>query len=150
VKIVLTSRVTYEPFSPEFLANPIVQSLVAECQRKGEAHCGERLVPADSRTEFVRTQDKRIVSFVELGGVEPGRAYEVRFRLFDPAGNLRERATFSLHVPSSFPPNATLIYEYSWAPQDPATWQLGRWRLEIAVNGQVESEGTFEVVDRAR
>ena len=64
VKIVLTSRVVYEPFSPEFLANPVVQSVVAECQRKGEAHCGERLVPADSRTEFVRTQDKRIVSFV--------------------------------------------------------------------------------------
>jgi len=29
----------------------------------------------------------------------------------------------------------------------PIEWELGQWRIEIAVNGQVEAERTFDVVD---
>jgi hypothetical protein len=150
VAIELTSQVQYTPLPPEVLGRPGVQAAIAQCEHQGWERCREFKKPADSRTYFVRTQDEQVFVFVKLGGLEPDRAYEVRFRLFDPEGNMRMRVSTPFHIPSGALPDFNLDFVFQWGPPDPSTWQLGRWRVEVAVNGQVEGERTFEVVDRTR
>lgn len=144
----LASQVEYKPYPPEVLSNPVWQSIFAQCEEQGGKHCREQTVLANTRTKFVRKQDDKLFAFVQLGGVKGNREYTVRFRLFDPDGNLRARANLSQHIPSPFPPDAFANYQFNWTPPHPTAWQLGKWRIEIAVNGQVEVERTFLVVDQ--
>jgi len=150
IAIKLASQIEYKPISPEVLDNPAVQSLIAQCEQKGGEHCREETGPANSRTKFVRTQDDTVWAFVYIGGLERDRDYTVRIRLFDPERNMRQRMITSMHTPTVLPPDFTVNFYFSWAPPDPATWQLGKWRIEIAVNGQVEIERTFHVVDQTQ
>ena len=83
-------------------------------------------MPANTRTMFVRTQDEKVRAIIVLGGIDPDRDYEIRFRLFDPDGNMRVRGTVPYHTHLEHPPNFTLTAAFNWAPIDPATWQLGR------------------------
>lgn len=146
----LASQTRLEPYSQEELANPFVQNAIAQCERQGGGEgCQGRLVPANTRTDFVRTQDKEVFAMVTLGGVEPNRDYEVRFGLFDPDSNLRTRYTIPFHASKELPAEGHVHFNFSWAPTDPNAWQLGRWRIEITVNGKVEGERTFNVVDVA-
>jgi len=146
----LASQVEYKPYPPEVVKNPAVQWLIAQCEQQGGGHCREDTVPANSRTKFVRTQEDTVWAFVSLGGLESERDYAVRLCLFDPEGNMRWRMIFSMHTPRVLPPNFTVTVNYSWSPPDPAAWQLGKWRIEITVNGQVETERTFQVVDQVQ
>lgn len=150
ISLELASQAEYKPYSPEVLASPAAQSLIAQCEQQGGGHCREDTVPANSRTKFVRAQDDKLWAFVYIGGLEWNRDYAVRFRLFDPDRNLRARAIAQIHTPSTLPPDFTATFHFSWAPPDPPRWQLGQWRIEIAVNGQVEVERTFLVVDQAQ
>lgn len=150
ITVKLTSQVKYEPFSPEELATPSVQSMIVQCEQLGWKHCREKTVPLNSRTKFVRTQDDKFWIFVYLSGLEEDRDYAIRFRLFDPDRNMRSQASGTIHTNPILPTNFTSIINFSWAPPFPASWQLGQWRAEIAVNGQVMVERTFIVVDQKR
>ena len=147
VEIRLGSRVQHTPYSPEDLANPAIQSIIAECERQGGVNCREYTELANFQTRFVRTQDDRVVTILILGGLESNRDYTVRYKLFDPKDGMRARLVYSCHIPPSFPVNETITVHFNYVPPNPSTWQLGSWRIEIAVNGQVEGERTFEVVD---
>jgi hypothetical protein len=82
-----------------------------------------------------------------IKGVEPERRYTVGFRLFDPKGEMRARHTMFYDVPRHLQPSFEWQPHITWSPQDPRNWDLGRWRVEIAVNGKVEATRTFEVVE---
>jgi hypothetical protein len=150
ISLELASQAEHTPLPPEVLSDPVIQPVIAQCEQQGGMHCRESTGPANSRTKFVRTQDDKLIAFVKLGGLEWNRDYAVRFRLFDPDGNMRSRSIFSQHIPSAFPPDGTLDFAFFWTAPDPIAWQLGKWRVEIAVNGQVEVERTFLVVDHAQ
>jgi len=146
VVILLGSQIQRVPYSPEELADPAIQSIIAECERQGATHCRQPTELANVRTKFDRAQDDMVAGVVILGGLESNRDYTVRFKLFDPNGDTRMRATISVHIPPSFPAQGTIQPNFCWVPPDPSTWQLGSWRVEVAVNGEVEGERTFEVV----
>jgi hypothetical protein len=150
ISLELASQVEHKPYPPEVLSNPIMQSVFAQCEQQGGIHCREDTVPVNSRTKFARPQDDKFCAFVKLGSIERNRDYAVRFRLFDPDSNIRVRSFYSQHIPSAFPLNATANFTFFWTPPDPTAWQLGKWRIEIAVNGQVEIERTFKVIESKR
>jgi len=150
IAIDLTSRVQYIPYTPEELARPGVQALIVQCERQGWEHCRDNRTPADSRTAFGRTQDKGIFAFVTVGGLEPDRDYEIRFRLFAPEGNMRAQLALPMHAPPDLSPQTNLTFWFQWAPTDPATWLLGRWRVEITINSEVVGQRTFEVMDHTQ
>jgi hypothetical protein len=114
----------------------------------GGSHCREKSVPVDPLTRFVRTQDKEFIAYVTLGGLEADRDYAISARWLDPRGNMAQRATGTIHTPLEFPPNFYLNYRLRFTPSNPSTLELGRWRVEITVNGQVEGEHIFDVVDQ--
>lgn len=147
VNIILTSGLKHRPFTPEELARPGTQDILAQCERQGGSRCRETGEPVDSRTQFVRGQDDKVIAVLNLGGVQLGRDYDVEWRLFNPDGELQARITHGLHVPSAADPNIPLIYVFTFTPVDPATWQLGQWRLMISVNGQKEADRSFTVVE---
>jgi len=147
VEIRLGSRVQHTPYSAEDLASPAIQSIIAECERQGGVNCRETTELTDFQTRFVRTQDDMVVAILILGGLESNRDYTLRYKLFDPNGDMRTRLVYSSHIPPSFPVNGTITAHFNYVPPNPSTWQLGSWRIEIAVNGQVVGERTFEVVD---
>ena len=83
ISLVMASQAEYKPYSPEDLANPVIQSTIAQCEQLGWKHCRETTVSANSRTKFVRTQDDKLWAFVNLGGLEGDRDYAIRFRFSD-------------------------------------------------------------------
>lgn len=145
VRIFLGSRVIKEAPPAEVLADPTWQRVTAWCRQQGGASCGEIWNPADLRTNFSRPRDEKIVVFVDLTGVEPDRRYEFRFRWFEPDGALRGRNSQFMHSPQVIPQKFTMFAgsELALGPKTPT----GRWRVEIAINGQVEGERLFEIVD---
>ena len=149
ISIELASQVEHKSYSPEVLSDPVIQSIIAQCEQQGGEHCREQTVATNTRTKFVRTQDDEFWAFVYLGGLERDRDYAARARLFDPDRNMRAKVICSIHTPSKLPPDFSATFKFHWTPRDPSTWQLGQWRLEIAINGQVVVERTFLVVDPA-
>lgn len=147
VIIELGSQVEQKSYSPEELSNPTRQSLIDQCKRQGGSNCGKKTTLANVLTNFVRAQDEKVVVYVQLGDLEAGRDYKVGCRWFDPEGNMLGRTTFDSHAPLGFQPDWHLDCWFFFTPFDPSKMQLGRWRVEITVNGQVEGERTFKVVD---
>jgi hypothetical protein len=145
VVIQVTSGLQRTPLPPEeVLADPVRQNLIAQCERAGGKRCRESTRAVDARTTFVQGQDHEAIVLVILGGLEPNRLYEVSWRIFDPQGQLQARiASPPYHAP---PDNHSMWSVNFWQTFDPAKLLVGRWRVEIAINGRVESERFFEVV----
>lgn len=97
IGVELGSQVEHKPYSPNELANPAVQSLIAQCEQPGGEHCLEDTVPANSRTKFVRTSDDKVCLFVSLGGLGRDRDYAVRLHLFEPEGKMRTDIDIIFH-----------------------------------------------------
>ena len=146
VMVGVGSELRFEPYRPDELAHPIVRDSVARCERLKEPRCGDRIAGIETRTTFALSPDTRVVSLVVLKGLEAGRRYEVRSRLFDPRGDIRARLTLAYDLPprAPLPEGFDLNVHFDWNLRNP---ELGRWRVEIAVNGNVEGERTFEVVE---
>ena len=67
VTIELASGTKSTPYSPEELADPGIQSVIAECERQGGLNCQERTGPGNARTQFVQGQDDEVITHVTLG-----------------------------------------------------------------------------------
>ena len=145
VEILLTDEMVYEPYPSEALADPTIQAAIAECERQGYEHCREDRVPGASRTKFVREQHTEVIIYLNLGGLEADRDYDAQFRVFDPDGFVRAKISAPFHTPSGFTLDKQLNFGVHWSPENPSTWQLGRWRVEVVINGRVEVERYFDV-----
>lgn len=143
VLVELTSQITYAPFSTEELADPVLKAAMALCEKQGFRHCRERPTPADSRTQFSRTRDERVFAHVTLGGLRPEREYECAVRWIGPDGGVRARLAHALRTPAGIYQGFYYNCTFDWRSLP----ELGRWRVEIAINGQVEGERSFEVID---
>jgi hypothetical protein len=106
--------------------------------------CGESAQPGDSRTQFSRARDDQALVFVQVQGVEPDRDYELTVRWFAPDGGLVGRVSQTVRAPARFPPASSIRFYPFMTLQNRA---LGRWRVQIAINGQDEGERSFKVVD---
>ncbi len=102
-------------------------------------------MPIHYGAEFRRSQSGRVTALVILGGVQPDRSYEVSIRWFDPQGNLVKRLTMPLHIPSQFAPGYSADLWFHYAYSDASQIPLGRWRVELIINGMVEGETSFQV-----
>ena len=147
VTVLLTSSVRWEPRSREQMLEPRVKAAIAACEQSGETGCGSRAIPGEPREQFSQSENERVHIFVTLGDVEPGRSYEMRVRWFGPDGGVTARMTKRLFSPELALPGFVLTGDF-WL--EVRTIRPGRWRVEIAVNGEVEADRTFEVVASAR
>ena len=141
--IQLTSGLKWTPYSPQELADPLIQRAIAQCERAGIEHCREQPEPIDARTQFVQGQDKQGLIVVALQGLEPARTYEVQWRLFTPEGQLQAR----MAMPPNIASTPLVVY---WFTINPSALLVGRWRVEIVVNGRMEAERFFEIVPRVQ
>ena len=150
LEIRVGSRLDIRAYTPEELATPWVQSIVAQCERARLNGCLQSRTVGNDDVKFVRAEARQVAVEVKLRGVELDRDYTVRFRLFDPLGGLRAGAGLTLRSPREYQSGASLTYAFTWTPPtDRSEWPVGRWRIEIAVNDHVEGERFFEVVERA-
>jgi hypothetical protein len=148
VTIVLTASVRREPLSATDLADSETAAAVASCERSGGGtSCKEHWVLGDPQDRFSRDANERLHVVVALTDLEPRRRYECTIRLFDPDGGLVARLTKRLQSPDSVHPKHRMTFVFDSAT---GTMRPGRWKVEIAVNGDVEGERTFEVVGSAR
>lgn len=147
VSVLLTSSVRWEPRSREEMLEPAVKAAVAACERSGWTGCGSRAIPGEPRDQFSRDEHERVHVFIVLADVEPGRSYEIRVRWLGPDGGVAARVTKRVFSPEPAPPGFTLTADF-WV--EVRTIRPGRWRVEVAVNGDVEADRTFEVVASAR
>jgi hypothetical protein len=129
------------------MLDPRIKAAIAACGRSGETDCGSRAIPGDSRDRFSRDEHERVHVFIVLADVEWGRSYEVRVRWFGPDGGVSARFTKRALTPELAVPGYTLSADF-WVVTK--TMRPGRWRAEVAVNGEVEAERTFEVVASTR
>ena len=153
VDVALSSGTTRTPYTQKELTNPAIQKVVEECRRKlGKTRtgaiekCTSRIAPSDDRTQFDRTVDDAVWTLVTLTGLQAGRTYEVKWILVDPDGNRRSFLSIPIEVPSEWKINYDLKYTFDWTPPDHASWQLGRWKVDIFANGKREIERFFTVI----
>lgn len=146
VVVELASQITYAQFSTEELADPATRAAIASCEKQGFSRCHERRKPADSRTQFSRTRDERVFAHVTLGGLHPEQDYECAVRWIGPDGGVRARLARTLRTPAGIPQDFVYNCTFDWRLRDSLT-ELGRWRVEIAINGQVEGDRSFEVTE---
>ena len=146
VTVVLTSDLKFEPLSSEELADPNVQAIINQCEELGGSHCNEIWEEIDNRNQFSRDKHENVYTVVHLSGLHANRTYTIEYRLYNPRDELQERHTVPLHMPPSWTLSDTQSTYFVWSPVDPAAWPLGRWRVEIFVNGQLETERSFDVV----
>ena len=64
----------------------------------------------------------------------------------DPKGEVRARVTYVYDIPRTFPEAYLINIQFTYSPVDPPNWELGRWQVEVTINGAAEGERTFEVV----
>ena len=57
VMIELYSQIEYRPYSPEELANPAMQAVIAQCERQGGKHCREKEMPGNPLKKFARNEE---------------------------------------------------------------------------------------------
>jgi hypothetical protein len=124
-----------------------MKAAIAACERSGETACGSRAIPGEPREQFSQSENERVHVFVTLGDVEPGRSYEMRVRWIGPDGGVTARMTKRLFSPELALPGVTLTGDF-WL--EVRTIRPGRWRVEVAANGEVEADRPFEVVASAR
>ena len=144
VTIDVTSRLEYSPFTQEELADPSTRAAIAWCERQGMTRCAESPRPGDSRSEFSRTKDEEVLVLIRLRDVEAGREYEVTARWFDPEGGLRAWVSKAMRTPDPLPPNFTSNSTLNMKLRDR---EIGRWHVEIIVNGLVLGARAFNVVE---
>jgi hypothetical protein len=119
LSVELTSRIEYTPKSAGQLADPESQAIIAQCERMGMEHCRENGEPVDSRSIFLRRQHDQVITVVKMGGLDPDRDYDVRFRLFDPDGSLRARQSLPpIRTTSNWAPSYTINVRIPWSPRD--------------------------------
>ena len=147
VTIITTSAMTHTPNSDKDLAHPVVQSVIAQCEAAGGVHCRADSDPADVRSQFVQGEDKRVITYMELRGLEPERDYEITWRLFDPEGQQVSRTYHVLHIPKGSKPKKAIHFSFPWVLPEAAKWAIGRWRVEVTINGRVEGERTVDIVE---
>ena len=144
--VITTPEIRYEPYSAEVLASPALQAIIAQCEARGWSDCDKSVEPTDDLRVFDRTKHSAVHTIVILSELTANRSYEAGWKLFDPRGELQSRYSFSADTPASWQASYTLDFRFSWSPINPQTWTLGRWRIEITVNGQLEAERSFEVI----
>ena len=123
-----------------------MQAVIAQCEALGLLNCGKNAEPVDDLRAFDRTKHSVVYTFIILSGLTANRSYEVGWTLLDPRGELQSRHSLSIETPRNWQYSYTLDIRRNWFPTNPQTWALGRWRIEITVNGQLEAERTFEVI----
>ena len=147
VTVVLTSGLKYEPLSPEQLADPNTQAIIKQCEELGSLRCKETWQEIDNRNQFSRDEHEAVYTAIHFYGLRGNRTYTIVYRLYGPNDELQERYTIPMHMPPSWPLAERRSIFFVWFPVDPAIWPLGRWRVEVFVNGQLETERSFEVVE---
>jgi hypothetical protein len=121
---------------------------VAQCERQKLPNCRSYIAGVETQTTFARSRGTQVVAVVFLKGLESSRRYEVQGQLVDPRGDRRARVVYVWDLPREVSPDFHLDVSFTWSfPSDPRAVSLGRWRIEIAVNGIVEGERTFEVIE---
>jgi hypothetical protein len=146
VVVELTSQITYVPFSTAELADPLYKAAIEQCEKEGFRNCRERRITADSRTQFSRTRDERVFAMLTPGGLQPERDYECGVRWIGPDGGVRARIARTFRTGAGIPRDFRYDCTFDWALRGTRS-ELGRWRAEIMVNGQVETDIPFEVID---
>jgi len=129
------------------MADPAVKAAIAACKQSGETDCETHAVPGEPRDQFSREEHERVHVFIILGDVEPQRSYEIQLRWFGPDGGMAARFTRRAITPSLAARGFTVTADY-WL--ETKAMRPGRWKAEIAVNGEVEAERTFDLVGAAR
>jgi hypothetical protein len=147
VTIDIGSELRFEPLRAEALADSAIRDLVEQCERQGYPGCRDRIIGVDTQTRFAPPRDTTVVVLITLGEVEPGRRYVVVYRLFDPKGEIRGRSMVVHDLPRRLPPNFVWRVHFTWSQEEVRKWDRGRWRVEISINGVVEGDRTFEVVE---
>ena len=148
LSVVISSGFKETPLSAEVLADPAVQAVIAQCEADGEP-CDTDVDPVDDLRVFDRTLHSRVITFVSLSGLIANRTYEAGWTLFDPRGELQARFSSVFRAPANWPPSYSMDFRFFWYPVSPETWAVGRWRIEITINGQLEAERSFEVIGSA-
>ena len=120
-----------------------MKAAIDSCRRSGGVECGRRARPGRPQERFVREENGRVHVFVTLGDVEPGRIYECRTRWLGPDGGMAMRQELRVIAPDPAERGHSLMFDF-WA--DTPGMASGRWRVEVAVNGELEAERAFEVV----
>jgi hypothetical protein len=146
--VVLTATVERRPYSSAELADTITAGAVAECERMGGGTpCRDIRTPGEPQDRFSRDSNERVYVFVTLKNLEPRRSYECRARFFGPDGGVFARVTQRMLTSDRLPLSYELfvIFESGTRAMRP-----GRWKVEVAVNGEVEAERTFEVIGSTR
>lgn len=146
VRIALTSSVETRPYTAEELAHPAMRQMMELCKTGGWGDCDTRTVPVDDRNEFDRTVDGGVNIFIELTGLQPDSIYRIELKVYNPNGDLTGRVSLSRSTPRIWQPLHAIQFLGHWAPVNQASWQLGRWRIEVFVNGRLEVERSFDVV----
>jgi hypothetical protein len=148
VTIVLTASIQSQPFSEADLAQGPVATAVAACERSGGGTtCKERRTPGEPQDRFSRDANERVHVFVGLTDLESRRWYECTVRFFGPDGGVFARVTKRILSPDPVHPSQQLFFIFESPTR---AMRPGRWRAEIAVNGEVEAERTFEVIASVR
>ena len=147
VIIEVASQIERRPYSSEELADPVIQSIIAQCERQRGPNCRSKMQISKRLKQFVRTQDKNIYVQVGLRGIEADRDYKVELLFFDPTDNVTVRGKITLKLPPNASPQQGANYNLTYRPPSPTTLLLGQYRIQVSVNGQVEGVRTFEVVD---
>jgi hypothetical protein len=121
---------------------------VAACERSGGGTgCRERRTPGEPRDRYSRDENERVHVFVTVTDLQPRRWYECRVRFYGPDGGIFARLTKRVQAPDPLHASHELFFVFESATR---SMRPGRWRVEIAVNDEVEGERTFEVVGSAR
>ncbi|HEY7140118.1 MAG TPA: hypothetical protein VIE44_08480 [Methylomirabilota bacterium] len=147
VAVLITSSVRLEPFSEEEMLDPRLKVVIGACERNRLPDCRSRLVPGEPRDQFSQAEHDKVHVYVTLAVVEAGRAYDTRIRWFAPDGGVAARMTQRHVVPRPSLPGLRLTGDF-WA--EVKKLRPGRWRVEVAVNDEVEAERTFEVIGSTR
>jgi hypothetical protein len=127
-------------------AEPVLRAAIDSCEKQGFRNCHERKKPGDARTQFSRTKDDRVFAYVSMGGLRPERDYECAVRWIGPDGGVRARLARAFRTPAGLPQDFTYNCTFDWRLRGSLS-EIGRWRVEIAINGQVEGERSFEVIE---
>jgi hypothetical protein len=147
VTVVLTESLRFTPLSSEEKSDPTMREAIDACERSGGGRCLSRSTPGEPRNRFFRGDDGQVYVYVHLVGLEGGRVYDLRVRWFGPDRGVTSVMRQVLHTPPKLHRNFSFSVHFSVPVSRMA---VGRWQVEISINGEVESERTFEVADPAR
>ena len=97
------------------------------------------------RTQFSRSRDERVFAYVTLGGLQPERDYECAARWMGPDGGVRARPARTFRTSAGIPSDFVFNCTFDWRLMGSSS-EVGRWRVEVAIKGQVDGERSFGVI----